>query len=142
MKKRLILIALALLVFGLFAKDLIGSNEAGFRRYSHEWFSSRNVSPIPLFDCYMIPKTRNGRCYFRVNPSELPSLEKALKLEAAPGSVSGACSEFAQDSNVQKFLSDTPPGPIFQGNVSSSFRAIYLNHKAGTGCIDLEYPYG
>lgn len=40
------------------------------------------------------------------------------------------------------FDSGKKPGPIFSGNISSSFLSFWYSYEHKTGCIDLHFPYG
>ena len=150
MKKVFVLVFLALLALG--SRWLWTFNERGFRNYAEEWFSDRGLTP-PSFDCEMnhpggpTSRSRAGRCEFEWSTMDLPSLESKLRLQAQPFERQfEGC--FTKDtfggasSSLQQYGTDSPPGPIFRGNTSTSLLRVYFNRTLGRGCIDLHYPYG
>lgn len=140
--KRFIIFTIGILILlGIYRLWTI--NERGFDNYLTTWFESKNLNP-PNFDCHMNERSRTGFCLFQWPKSKVSELKSALFLQDSekPISLFEGCGQLNEFKNADLYSTDLPPGPIFKGNSSTSFLALWYSNSSEKGCVDVEYPYG
>jgi hypothetical protein len=132
--------------------DLYSCEARRFEDYVSNWFRENQIDPIAL-NCSMnkldgyFSRSRAGRCEFSLPKKSFSLVEINLKLrhvgiDKLYEYEGCATNEVFKEKTSVKYISDVAPGPIFDGNTSTSFIAFYYNPRLELGCIDLHYPYG
>lgn len=85
---------------------------------------------------------RLGACRFSAASDEVEKIVRVWELKESTGAAAaGMCADFDRPG-VRRYVETKELPPIYEGNNSSSFQALYHDPKTDRGCADLYFPYG